>query len=480
MTIDFSQIIGGLVPDVQIETDWTGGLNALPKDVKKLLLLGYKTSAGAVANGVVTRVTGRQKAMDDHGPGSQLACMAERAIAIAPRVPIFAVSFAEAAGGVQAFGTIVIAGPATGSGTLTVIIGGRRVVVGIAKDDAATAIGDALAAAINALTNAPFTAANVTGTVTVTARNKGVAGNSIRMYAKCTAAGVTATAAATLTSGATEGDPATVLAGIESERFHLIAMNSGDSTVAGVLKTDREKQSGVAVKKWGMGIVPHVGTEATGLTLAQAINSYRMQVIWQYKSQWPAFELAAAFGAMRALKKANVSLDDELVPGLEPPPAPDESAWPNPTELQVALEDGLTPIRSERDGFCEVVRSVVARTTSPVHIDHNPIEISDYADGYLIELLRARAKGRRLKVGSAPGTPSTITPSLVTAIINEGCYKLDKDDYIQGVAEAIAKGFHFSEVNGSDPNRMDSAWRFWPIAFDHFNAIKKTYVTSEG
>lgn len=478
MTIDFDVIVPQYTPDVQIETDWTGGLTGLPRDVKKLLLLGYKTSAGSATAGQVKRFGGLTEAIGYWGKGSHLACMAEKALAIAPRSPLYGVSYAEGGAATAAAGTIAITGTkATVAGTFVFYIAGKRFQVGVAVDDTPTLVGDAIAAAVNGHANCPVTAVNVTGTVTMTARNLGPMGNAIKMRGEATVgcAGLTFTTAAALSTGATEGDPTTVLAGIESDRFHLVAINTTDSTTLGKLKTDREKQSGVAVKKWGLGIAACVDTKANAETLRNAVESYRMQIVWHQASEVPPWEIAAAFGALRATKAANRSLDDLTLAGVTP--QYDETKWPTSGDIEEVLELGIVPLRCMREGTVQVVRSVIA-VDAGSYLDHNPIEISDYADEYLINLFVAQAKGKPLKVGSSPGTPTTITPARAAAIMNRALYKLDKADYLQGVESAVKAGYNVAEVNGTDPNRLDCAWQFWPIAFAHFIAMRKTYVVS--
>lgn len=480
VVIDFQQILPQLTPDVQVETDWAGGRTGLAIDQKKLLLLGYMTTGTGVA-GQVYSITSRAQGIALFGKGSDLACMIEMALSIAPMAPIYAVAYAEDGGGAQATANVVLATTATAPGTLVVIIAGRRFQVGIAKSDTPTVVGEALAAAVNGHPNCPVAAVNTTGTVAITARNKGTGGNSIRLSGYITSCGMTATIPAVLASGLTDGTPATALAGVEGDRYHLIALNTQDVVNVPLLVTDREKQSGVAVKKWGLGIVGCTGTRGTAETLqgTSGVPSYRLQLVWHAECPRPCFELAAAFAALRATKRANVSLDDVVLPGFTP--AVDETKWPNAAEIEAALRSGLTPLRPMRDGTMQVVRSVIAKTQAsvPYYIDHMTIEISDYCDEFIIRLLTERAKGKRLKTASPPGSPSTMTPARITAILNEGLYLLDKDDYIQGVQDAIKKGLDFTVINSVDPNRTDSGLRFWPVAFAHFCAVKKNYVTAD-
>lgn len=476
MTIDFAEILPQLTPDVQIETDWSGAFNALPRDVKKLLLLGYKTSAGSATVGVAHRITGLAQSILLFGKGSQIACMVERALQVSTRIPLYAMAYTESAG-IAATANIAFTGTsATASGEYRVTIGGRFVRIGIAVGDTPTIIGLALETAINALANAPFTGTNTTGTVAVLARNNGLSGNTIGMVGTLIGAtGITVVTAATLASGTLEGDPATPLAGIEGQRYHLIALNTSDSATAIKLRTHCEKQSGVTVKKWCLGIVPWVTTEALGSTEATAIASYRMQLVWHKACPQPEFELVAAFGALRATKPANRSLDYLPLLGIDAQPV--QTNWPTAGDIEAALGDGVTPLIPQDDGTVQVVRSVVTKTSAAAFIDSMTIEISDYVDGYIIVLFTARVMGKPLKSGSAPGMPGTITPARANVLLNEALGKLDRADYLQGVADAYAAGLTFTEVNASDANRLDGAMKFWPIAFAHFIALKKSYST---
>lgn len=106
---------------------------------------------------------------------------------------------------VAASGTVTIA---SGSGSIAAIINGVTIPVTWATSDTNTAT--LLAAAINASTNAlvqPFvSASSVLGVVTVTAKAKGVAGNSITLAAS----GTGATASGARLSGGTETSPVSV------------------------------------------------------------------------------------------------------------------------------------------------------------------------------------------------------------------------------------------------------------------------------
>lgn len=479
MTIVFDNIVPQHTPDVQVETDWTGQLSGLPTTTKKTLLVGHKIAAGSAVAGTVYQIYGVNQAKTLFGIGSDLTLMAEAFFRNSPRSPLYGVVYAEGGAAVAASGTVTLATTATGSGTLTVWIAGRRFQVGVATGDTPTEVGDLLVAAVNAHSNLSVTAANAAGVVTMTARCKGPQGNTIRFRSEISSGiGMTSTdSAATLASGATAGDPTATLAGVEGDRYHLIVLNThDDSTTLGVLSAHTEKQSGPAVQKWGIGIVGHCGTSTEAQTLATADDSYRSQIVHHANSDQPCFELAAAFAGLRARKAANLPLDYQELKGITA--QFDETAWPTAAETEADIAGGVTPLKPTRSGNAQVVRSVISAQTAPISFrDHMVAEISDFTDEFLITLFRARMQGRPLKSGSPPASATTVTPERATSLLNEALFTLDGLDFLQGVEASIEAGNNFAEINASDPNRVDLAFDFWPVAAAHFFAAKKTYIT---
>jgi phage tail sheath gpL-like len=273
--------------------------------------------------------------------------------------------------GVQATATVTLATTATGPGTLSVWVAGRLFRVGIETGDTPTAIGELLELAINAHANLPVTSNNVTGVVTCTARNKGLSGNTIALRCEITSScAMTAVAgAAYLASGTLEGDPTTPLANIQAQRFHIIACWTNDPTEIAIFKTHILLQSTATSQKWGFVVAP--STEAISSAIADAAtdDSYRVQLVNLYKSDVPEYELCAAFAALRAKEvNRNKTLDYLELPGI---PAPyDQTAWPSTAEEQTALEGGVAVLRPVRSGgWCQVVRNVTTRVTSPAFRD---------------------------------------------------------------------------------------------------------------
>lgn len=477
MTIDFNQILPQYTPDVQVELDREGGLSGLPRDQKKVLLVGYQTSAATAVAGAVKRITSVSYAKAQWGEGSMLACMAQAALDVSSKIPLYGVSFAENESGVPAAGTITITGTASGSGSLELWIAGRYFQIGIASTDTVEIVVDKIIAKIAQYDNLPFTLTKGAGTafvIAVAARNDGPEGNTILIRSRITAGITTACAVGAMASGATAGDPTSVLTGVEGDRYHIVCIGTNDATTIGKVVDHCEKQSAPFVQKWCIGVAGFTGTRGDADTLANALDSYNCQVVWHQKSEIPVFELAARFAALRATKAANVGVIDTELKGVAP--AYDETKWPTSADIEAAIEAGITPIRPLRNGTCQVVRSVLTRQSAPIsYRDHNVEEIWHYVCEYLLNVFSARVKGKRLKSASPPGRPDTVTPGRATAILNECLFALDRLDYLQGVKDSIAAGNNFAEVNAVEPTtRLDAAFDFIPVGIAVFTAIKGT------
>jgi phage tail sheath gpL-like len=128
------------------------------------------------------------------------------------------------ASGTQGTAVFTITGPATEDGTLNFIAASEEnfnFEVDILDEDTETEIGDALVALINANADCPYTAANVTGTVTLTADQDGTLCNNwdIKVIGSVAGVGVALTG---WTGGATDPTLTTLLDAIANIRYQTI------------------------------------------------------------------------------------------------------------------------------------------------------------------------------------------------------------------------------------------------------------------
>lgn len=179
-SISFNEIpINLRVPYVYTEYDSTRANQGPGVQPFKALIVGQKLATGTQPALTPIRITSAAQAAKYFGQGSSLHRMAVAWFAENTFTEVWAVAFDEPGAGVKATNTITITGPATAAGTLTAYIGGQRVQVAVNATDTATVIAAALVAAISALPDLPVTAANASGVVTLTAKEKGLLGNMV-------------------------------------------------------------------------------------------------------------------------------------------------------------------------------------------------------------------------------------------------------------------------------------------------------------
>lgn len=175
------------------------------------------------------------------------------------------------------FATAVIdfTGPATEVGEITITIGSKtdhNFVIAVVDTDTATIIGDKLVAAILADTNAPFLAANVAGTVTITAQNAGTIPNTWGISFEGTVVGVTTVLTTEWTGGALDPVLTSVFDPITDIRETTIIWPEAYSLA--ILTTELDSRFNVSDNVLdGIGISVHSDTATNLKSAISALNS---------------------------------------------------------------------------------------------------------------------------------------------------------------------------------------------------------------
>lgn len=365
MSISFDRIPEGYrVPLFHVETTVTGTYS---KD-RKSLLIGQKLAAGSATAEEPVQVSSLAQAKALFGAGSMLASMMDFYRRGDPTGEVWALPVDDDAAGVKATGTIAITGPATGAGTLVTYIGGRAVKTGVVTGDTATAIGAALAAAINANSDLPVTAAADAGTVTLTARHKGALGNDIdiRMNYLGLAGGESlpagvAVAITAMAGGATDPDITSALSMLGDEEYDFVGEPYTDTANLDAVKDTWGDVTGRW--SWYKQIYGHVfsgrfgGLAALG-TFGNGRNDPHVSVMGIYKSPTPPWEWAASLCAASAVALFNhparplVTLP---MPGVKAPALADRF---NKGERNILLHDGIATFSVQRDGTVTIERVI--------------------------------------------------------------------------------------------------------------------------
>lgn len=307
-------------PDITINI--IPAASTISNEPQKVLFIGQSVAAGTATNGDLEAGIGNNGEEDAlFGATSMLAQMIRAARTLNGVTQFDAIPLADNGSGVDATGTIAFTGPSTAAGTINVIVGSGlnyTLPIAVASGDSATDIGDAVDTAVAALTDAPFTSSNSTGTVTFTAVNAGTVGNGFVLKTTGTVAGVGTTVTG-FASGATDPVLTTLFDVIEGERYQTIVWPGGYATTELTTLLDARFNATNDVLD-GVGILTDADTFSNTQTTANALNSASIVLLSnkllsdaQHKggalAEFPDVE-SAKFAAIRSLRLtdgANIS-----------------------------------------------------------------------------------------------------------------------------------------------------------------------------
>lgn len=471
MAIGFDTIPGpGTLrkPGVYSEIDNSQAVRGPQSIQYRRLIIGQKLAAGTAVAEQLVRVTSAAQADTLFGAGSMLAGMVRAAFAQDTYTELQVMPVADNAAGAVATGSITFTGPATASGTIHLMIGGREVDVGVTSGDAATAIATAAVAAITAASDMPVVSV-VDGTtpskVNLTSRHKGEAGNTIDVRAnyydgQALPAGVTATIVQ-LTGGTGNPDLSNALAALGNEWFHTWAIPYTDSATLADVKTELADRFA-----WDREIEAHAWTAVRGTqgslgTLGDSHNSPHLDIVMANDEPMPAYEKAAETMAIAAYY---LSIDPARpVQNLPykwclPPAAADR--FTN-EERNLLLFDGIATTKVDAGGVMQVERLITTYKTNSAGAPD--ISYLDVETLFTLMFIRhdwrdyVNRKYPRHKLAN-DGTRYGLGQPVVTPVVMkaEAIAKFREWEEL-GLVENIDdfKANLISERNVSDPNRLD-------------------------
>lgn len=242
------------------------------------LILAQGTSTGSFTSGnLVSNIgTGLNAGKDLCGAGSIGHLMIDAFRQASPNTRLDAIIVSDNGSGVQATGSVAFTASSPVAGTLYVTVGSyikNKYAIAVTTTSTATTIGADLVTAISADNNSPVTAANVTGTVTFTAKNDGTEGNRISIKVESLPSGVAATITS-FTGGATDPVLTGILTKIDAARYDIIFPVCFLSTVKTHLEAKFNTRNTILD---GVGIVCKTDTYANHVTaLAPATLSSKV------------------------------------------------------------------------------------------------------------------------------------------------------------------------------------------------------------
>jgi len=388
---------------------------------REVVFVMPKSSAGSWTANTRYHVPNEAVASAGAGVGSPLHRGLRKFLRHNRDAKVWAVPYAASSGGSPATATttIIFSGSLTAGGTVTVIIAGESIPVGFTSTQTMTNIGDNVAAAINAKTWLPVTAANVTGTVTLSAKIAGASQGTATIFAinvhseiEPLGTGLVATVLGQLGAGTAGADGTTTeptnfqtaLAVLDSVRKYYIVTSLTDATSLGHLKTHIVNKSVPKVGLRSVGIAANRQAGSAAATIATGRNYERLAIAWMENSEHDPCELAAAAAALIQKEEAVhpapnfdfYPLNDIILPHYA------DADIPTPDEANDAINDGLMPFMTS--GVSTYI--VMATTTrskdatgaldDPRSLERHRVSVADdFMDEELVEV-GLNFRGKRL------------------------------------------------------------------------------------
>jgi len=466
MPISFNDIpSANRVPFVFVEFDNRNAVQGPQVLPYRALLIGQKLGSGTADPNSLIRITSVAQAKAAFGAGSVLAGMFEAFITQNSFTEVWGMPVSDDISGVAATGSIVVSGTSTVAGSINLMIAGRIVRVPVASGDAATAIGAAIAATINADADLPVSASASTGTVSLVARNAGATGNDIDVRAnyydgETLPDGVTVTITA-LDGGSNNPLLASAIAAMGDEWFQIIGCAFRDQANLAALKVEMDSRWGPIRQIDGHVMAAASGSVSDMTTLGDGLNDKHLTMMATQKSPTPAYEVAAENAAIAAYYGAiDPARPLQTLPyrWMKAPARGDRFTQ---TERNVLLHSGIATFRVDQAGNATVERMITTYQTNaaggsdPSYLDIETMLTLQYIrwDWRNYVLLKyPRHKLANDGTRYAPGQ-AIVTPLVMKA---EAIAKF-QDWELLGLVEGFEqfKRDIIVERNISDPNRLD-------------------------
>lgn len=446
--------------------------------LQRTLLIGQMLTTGSAVANIAVPCGSPQMAIELAGAGSMLAEMARVYMDNDTGGDVYLLPLADGGGDAAATGSIAISSVPTANGVLALYIAGTRVPVTVVTTDTVTTIGTDIAAAINTMTALPVTAvsavASGTATVTLTAKNKGDAGNTIDLRlnyqgaagGEQTPAGMNVVLTA-MTGGAGTPDLTDGLAGLKDKAFDFIVLPWSDTTSLDTLKLFMNDSTG----RWSYQkqIYGHVFATATGtygeLTAkGEARNNQHESLMGVYNSPSPAYLWSAAYtGAVATSLRTDPGRPVQTL-SVYSVLAPPEGAQFDQPERNNLLHSGIASYTVQDDGTIQVENLITTCQKNAYGApDNSYLEVETlFTLMYVtrdLKTLNTSKFGRMKLVDDGTrfraGAP-IVTPKIIKGELLSRYTQLEYEGYVQD-SDAFAAGLQVTK-NKDNPNRVDVLW----------------------
>lgn len=468
MPISFNSVPSNLrVPFVAAEFDSSRASQGPAVLAFRALLIGQKITAGTATANTIVRCTSAEHAATLAGRGSLLHRQAIAWFANNKMTELYLGVLDDNGAGVAATKTLTVTGPATAAGTLAIYIGGELVQVAVASGAAQNDIAAAIEAAIDLKTNLPVTAGVSTNVVTLTARNKGVAGQDLNVRlnyqdTELTPAGV-AVVVANAVSGITNPVLTTLIAAMGDTWYHVISHPYYDATSLTAIEAELSSRNGPTRMIDGVAITSSPGSASALGTLGDTRNSQHSVIVAQPGETpiTPPCEFAAAVAAVVAsAAAADPARPFQTLPlaRVLPPAEADLFTF---SERNLLLYDGVATSKAAGGGVVQVERLVTTNQTNAgggadtSYLDLNTLLTLMYLRySYRADFVSKFSRSKLADDGTRFGAgQAVVTPSIAKAHAVGWFAQMEDLGLVEGVDQF--KTDLVVERNASDPNRLD-------------------------
>ncbi len=289
-------------PFVYVEFDSSNATTGPTIKTYKALVIGQRLAAGSVAELIPTRVRSAEEAAGFFGLGSMLHAMAKAWFANNRSTETWFVAQDDHVSAVDATQTLTVVGTTTAAGTLFLYIDGELLQVSLASGDDQDAIAAAIAAAITADLDSPFTASATLAVVTVTAKNGGEQGISIDVRFNLNpdeffVAGITSITVAAGVAGSNDPTITPVFAVLGDVQYDVFAIGYDASLNLDLIDTELSDRWGPIRAIEGVAIVGTSDTLANLITKGNGENGRFTCIVGAQNAPSSPWRWAAAAAA---------------------------------------------------------------------------------------------------------------------------------------------------------------------------------------
>lgn len=469
--VNFEQIQSDIrTPLCQIEINNTGAVTGTATPLNNMLIIGQRLDTGTAAAGELINIFSSSQAQAKFGRGSMLAAMIADFKDLNTAANVYAIALDDDPAGTAAAGSLTVTGTATGNGTLSVLIAGVRIRVGVESDDDAAVVSGALIDAINAtpdvpvIASAPDAPAENAPNVLLTARHAGECGNDIDVrcnyYTGETFPAGISVAVEAFSGGTANPELDDVIAAMGAQWFNYLINPYTDEANLQLLAAELVKRWGPDKMTDGQAFMAYRGTLADAATFGSARNEFLFSTMGTGIAPQPAYIWASRIAAVAT---ASLVIDPArpmqtlAVSGLLAPAASD--TWER-EDREMLLHDGISTY-TVNSGTVQIERMITMyRTDAYGNADVSYLDVCTpqtlsyirYATRVRIEQKFPRCKlvddGNAIMAGQAIVSPSIIKDELIAL-----AHELGEQGLIENV-EDFADSL-IVERNKSDKNRVD-------------------------